>query len=128
MEVRAIAKNLRTSPQKLKLVVDEIKKMEPEKALKILDFVPKKSAPLVKKVILSAMANAKNNHGLSEESLKFKEIVVSKGQVFKRQRPISRGRAHMILRRLSHLKVVLEGETKKTTVESSQKKTPGEKG
>ena len=120
MEVTAQAKNVRVSPKKVKLVVDQIKKMPPAQAVKILDFVQKASSPILKKVILSAIANARNNYGLSEESLSFKEIQVGKGIVFKRYRPISRGRAHSILKRTSHVRIVLEGEQKKEVSNVSQ--------
>ncbi len=110
MEVTAYAKNIRTSPQKVRLVTDQIKKFHPQEAIKILEFISKKSAMPVKKVILSAIANAKNNHGLSEETLVFKEILVEKGRVAKRVRAVARGRAHSILKRTSHIKIILEGE------------------
>lgn len=113
MEVKAFAKSLRVSPQKMRLVVDEIKKLSPQEAVKVLDFIPKKSAPLIKKVILSAIANAKHNFNLSEDSLIFKQILVSQGAVFKRYRPVARGRAHPILKRTAHLSIILEGKTKK---------------
>src|SRR3989304_10550069 len=113
MEVLAIPKNVRMSPEKVRLVVDQIKKMTPQQAIKILDFVPKKSSLPLKKVITSAIANAKNNFNLSEDSLTFREISVTKGIVFKRFRAVARGRAHPILKRTSHIKVVLEGEQKK---------------
>jgi len=120
MEVIAIAKNVRVSPQKAKLVVDQIKKMKPDKAIKILDFIPKFASGILKKVILSAMANAKNNLGLAEDTLVFKELTVSKGVVFKRFRAVARGRAHPILKRTSHIKVVLEGEQKKEVSKVSE--------
>lgn len=113
MEVMAIAKNVRISPQKVKIIVDQIKKMKPEEAIKILNFVPQTASSAIKKVILSAIANANNNLGLATGSLIFKELTVSKGQVFKRYRAVARGRAHAILKRTSHIKVVLEGEQKK---------------
>ena len=113
MEVKAIAKNIRISPKKVRLVVDQIKNRKPQDAVKILDFVNKRSAPAVKKAIMSAIANAKNNYALDEGSLVFKQISASKGLMFKRFRPVSRGRVHHILKRASHLTVVLEGEEKK---------------
>lgn len=113
MEVTATAKNIRISPKKVRLVIDQIKKMDPLQALSILDFIAKSSSRPIKKVILSAVANAKNNLGLDESSLKFKSILVEKGPVLKRYQPISRGRAHSILKRSSHIKVILEGEEPK---------------
>src|SRR5437870_4033564 len=117
MIVHASARNLRVSPDKVRLVVDQIKKMPPTEAIRILDFVPKKSSKMIKKAVQSAIANAKNNFGLDENSLAFKEMTVGKGMVFKRLRPISRGRAHSILRRTSNLTVVLEGEKPKKVTE-----------
>ena len=113
MEVIAIAKNVRLSPKKVRLVVDQIKKLKPQDAVKILDFVPKGSSAILKKVISSAIANARNNNNLPEDTLVFKQIQVGKGVVFKRYRPVARGRAHSILKRTSHIKVVLEGEEKR---------------
>ena len=121
MEVRAIAKNIRISPKKVRLVVDQIRNKKPQDAVKILDFVNKRSAPAVKKAIMSAIANAKNNYALDEGSLVFKQISASKGLSFKRYRPVSRGRVHHILKRASHLTVVLEGEQKVKKELESQK-------
>ena len=70
---------------------------------------------------MSAIANAKNNYALDEGSLVFKQISASKGLSFKRYRPVSRGRAHHILKRASHLTVVLEGEQKVKKELESQK-------
>src|SRR3989338_4414431 len=81
-------------------------------ALSILDFTSKSASRPLKKVIASAIANAKNNFGLAEQTLKFKSIFVEKGPVLKRFRPVARGRAHSILKRTSRISVVLEGEPK----------------
>ncbi|OGD97408.1 50S ribosomal protein L22 [Candidatus Curtissbacteria bacterium RIFCSPLOWO2_01_FULL_38_11b] len=128
MEVTATAKNIRVSPNKVRLVVDQIKKMQPNDALRILDFVQKSASLPLKKVIASAIANAKNNHNLKEENLTFTEIQVGLGQVFKRYRPISRGRAHSILKRTSNIRVVLEAKEDKTNTPNksdvSDKKEP----
>lgn len=110
MNIIAVGKNLRTSPQKARLVTSQIKKMNPGDAVRILEFMPNKSSKLIKKVIESAIANAKNNHGLTETTLTFKEIQVGKGAMFKRFRPISRGRTHSIHKTTSHVRVVLEGD------------------
>ena len=120
MQIAATAKYVRISPEKVRLVVGQIKKMPPASAIKVLNFVPKKAAPILKKVITSAIANAKNNYGLMEDSLVFKEIQVGKGPMFKRYRPVSRGRVHSILKRTSHIRVVLEGEQKKQVSEVSK--------
>ena len=120
MQVTAIAKNIRISPKKVRLVINQIKNKKPQDAVKVLDFVNKGSASAVKKVIMSAIANAKNNYSLNEEGLVFKQISASKGLTFKRFRPVSRGRVHHILKRASHLTVVLEGEEKKKVSDVSK--------
>ena len=112
MQVIAKANNVRISAQKVRLLVDQIKKMEPAKSMAILDIVNKSSARPLKKVIASAVANAKNNFGLDEGTLTFKSILVGKGPMSKRYQPIARGRAHSILKRTSHITVILEGEAK----------------
>ena len=116
MQVTAIAKNIKISPQKARLVVAQIKKMKPQQAVAMLDFVNKKSAIPLKKVIASAIANSVHNSGLNQDSLMFKSIEVSGGRVLKRFRPVSRGRAHSILKRTSHIKVVLEAGENKTNM------------
>ena len=120
MEITAVAKNVRISPQKVRFVASQIKKMRPHEAIKMLDFIPKVASTILKKVIASAIANARNNFNLSEDTLIFKEISVAKGIVFKRYRAVSRGRVHPILKRTSHIKVILEGEQKKEVSKISQ--------
>jgi len=119
MKITATAKNIKISPQKVRLVVDQIRKMTPTQSIKILDYLPKRSSPALKKVISSAIANAKNNYGIGEEALKFAQIQVGPGPVFKRYRAVARGRAHTILKRTSHIIVVLEGEIKKSQATSN---------
>ncbi len=127
MEIIATANNVRISPQKVRLVVAQIKKMPPAKALEILEFVPQKAAKPLKKAIASAVANAMNNFDLDAPTLMFSEINIGKGISFKRYRPVSRGRAHSILRQTSNIRIVLKGEKAKKqevakTVESKEKK------
>jgi large subunit ribosomal protein L22 len=112
-EVTAMAKNIRISPKKVRLVVNQIRKMKPKEALDVLEFTLKSPSLPLKKVIFSAVSNAKNNLGWDEESLAFKSITVGKGPVFKRFRPVSRGRAHSIFKRTSHITVKLTGSAKK---------------
>lgn len=122
MEVQAITKNIRVSPQKLKLLVDQIKKKDPQEAVRVLDFVPNKSALFVQKTIKSALANAKNNHGLEQNSMKFKEIVIGKGVAFKRFRAGARGRARPIIKRTANLRIVLVTEEQVKPVKKLEKK------
>lgn len=127
MEVTAIAKNVRVSPQKVRLVVDQIKKMAPEKAITILPYINKAPAKPLRKVISSAIANAKNNFGLDAKTLVFKSLLVGKGIVFKRYQPVARGRAHPILKRSSHITVILEGEQPKKVSSESKETRENEK-
>ncbi|HSX19088.1 MAG TPA: 50S ribosomal protein L22 [Candidatus Saccharimonadales bacterium] len=120
MEVTATAKNIGISEKKMKFLIDQIKKMGPQQAIAILDFTPKASSMPLKKAIASAMANAKNNLGLEESTLKFKSIFTTRGPMAKRFRPVSRGRAHAILKRSSHVTITLEGEQKKEVSKVSQ--------
>ena len=79
-----------------------------EEAISILKFTPKKAAPILKKVIESAAANAVNNDKQKREELMIKEIVVTEGPTYKRRITISRGRAHPILKRTAHITVKLD--------------------
>lgn len=119
-QVTATAKNIRISAKKVRMVVDQIKKMKVQDAMAILNYTIKSSSQPLKKVIASAVANAKNNLGLDEQSLKFKTIIVGEGPVYKRFRPVSRGRAHAILKRTSHIFVTLEGEQAKKVATANQ--------
>ena len=74
MIVQASVKNIRISAEKVRLIVDQIKKMQPTKAVQMLGFVNKSSSPVLKKVIASAIANAKNNQKLNPDKLWIKEI------------------------------------------------------
>lgn len=122
MEVVSIARNIRVSPQKVRLVARQIKNISPQNAISTLGFINKSSAKPLTKAIASAIANARNNFNLDESNLKFKSILVSKGIVFKRHQPVAKGRAHPILKPTSHITVILEGETKKETKVQSDKK------
>lgn len=122
MEVRSVANNIRVSPQKVRLVVAQIKKMNPREAITTLEFVPQKAAKPLGKAIKSAVANAKNNYSLDESTLTFSEINVGKGISFKRYRAISRGRAHSILKQTSNIRIVLKGDkTKKAETKIIEK-------
>lgn len=108
MEVKAIAKYIRVSPQKVRLVANAIKGKKLEKALNFLKFTPKKSARIIGKVLRSAVANAEQNPGIDVNTLYIKEIFVDQGPTLKRFRPRAMGRATRILKRSSHIKVVLD--------------------
>jgi large subunit ribosomal protein L22 len=107
MRVKASAKWLRVSPQKARLVVDLIRGLPVGKACEQLDFCNKKSAPMVKNVLLSAIANAENNFSLDVDELFVKEIQVGQANVLNRFRARAKGRAGPIKKRLSHIFIEL---------------------
>ncbi|ADN74488.1 50S ribosomal protein L22 [Ferrimonas balearica] len=107
MEVLAKHRFARTSPQKARLVADQIRGLPVDRALDILAFSPKKAASLVKKVLESAIANAEHNEGLDIDDLKVAKIYVDEGPTMKRIMPRAKGRADRILKRSSHITVVV---------------------
>ena len=107
MQVSAKAKALRLSPQKARLVVDQVRGKPVSDALDILTFSPQKAAGLVRKVLESAIANAENNEGADIDELKVSEIYVDEGITMKRIRPRARGRADRIFKRMSHVTVTV---------------------
>ena len=108
MQAKAIAKYLRMSPTKLAPVADLVRGKDLDEALTILKFTPGKSAELVEKVVQSAAANAENNHEMDVDKLYVAQICVNQGPTMKRWRAGSQGRASIILKRSSHIEVVLE--------------------
>jgi large subunit ribosomal protein L22 len=107
--MEAIAKHrfARTSAQKARLVADQVRGLPVDKAIDILAFSPKKTAVLVKKVLESAIANAEHNEGADIDELKVAKIFVDEGPTMKRIRPRAKGRADRILKRTSHITVVV---------------------
>ena len=106
-EAMSIARNIRTSPQKLNLVAQSIRGMEAGKAVSALGFSRRRIAADVKKTLQSALANAENNHGLDVDKLFVKEAYVGKGLVMKRMRARARGRSARILKPFSHLTIIV---------------------
>ncbi|WP_394132526.1 50S ribosomal protein L22 [Shewanella maritima] len=107
MEVLAKHRFARTSAQKARLVADQIRGLPVSKALEILTFSPKKAAVLVKKVLDSAIANAEHNEGADIDELKVGKVFVDEGPTMKRIMPRAKGRADRILKRTSHITVVV---------------------
>ncbi|BCV38504.1 MULTISPECIES: 50S ribosomal protein L22 [Shewanella] len=107
MEVLAKHRFARTSPQKARLVADQIRGLPVSKALEILTFSPKKAAVLVKKVLDSAIANAEHNEGADIDELKVGKVFVDEGPTMKRIMPRAKGRADRIMKRTSHITVVV---------------------
>ena len=106
-EVKAVARSLRTSPQKLNLVAALIRGKDVNKALADLTFSKRRIAVDVKKCLQSAIANAENNHNLDVDSLVVKEAFVGKSFVMKRFRPRARGRVGKILKPFANVTIVL---------------------
>jgi len=107
MKVQAKMLNTRISAQKVRIIANEVRGDAVAKALDKLAFSPKKAASLVKKVLESAISNAENNNGLDIDNLKISEIFVDKGMTLKRFRARAKGRGTRILKRSSHITVVV---------------------
>ena len=107
MEARAIAKNVRIAPRKARLVIDLVRGKSVAEAEVILSNLNKEAARLIKKVLVSATANATNNLGLKVEDLKVKEAYINEGLVMKRMKFGSRGHVDPIKKRTSHIKIVV---------------------
>jgi len=107
MSTSAKLTNTRLSPQKMRLVADQVRGLPVEKALDVLAFSNKKAATVIKKVLESAIANAEHNDGADIDELKISEILVDAGPTMKRLRTRARGRADRIIKRTSHVKVTV---------------------
>ena len=105
---RAIAKHIRISSRKVKIVVDLIRGKKVDDALAILKFTPKAASPVVEKVLLSALANAENNLELDRSTLFVAECFANQGSTLKRYHRASRGMAAPRLKRTSHVTVILD--------------------
>ena len=107
-KVRSIGHHIHLSAQKLRLVCDEIRGKGVEEALSVLAFTPKKGAKLLARVLRSGIANAENNQSMDVDSLFVKRIEVGPGPTQKRFLPRAQGRATPILKRSSHVTIVLD--------------------
>ncbi len=105
--VRAIAKYVRMTPRKLRLVADLIRGKSAQEAWSILEFTPKRAAGPLKKVLESAIANAKHNNEFAPETLSVSRVLIDEGPTMKRFTPRARGRAGAIKKRTSHITVVV---------------------
>ncbi len=107
MATSATLRHSMISPQKARLVADQIRGLPVDKAIDILTFSNKKSAAIIKKVLMSAIANADHNDGADIDELKIKTVCIDQGPTMKRLRPRARGRADRILKRSSHVTVTV---------------------
>jgi large subunit ribosomal protein L22 len=127
MEVRSIYKYARISPFKAREVTREIQGLPVSAALDLLAFTPKKAAFLINKTLKSAIANAENNANLKPDGLVVKEAIVGEGPTFKRIMARARGSASRILKRTSHIRIVLTDEIKVETRETRRAEQRAEK-
>ena len=107
MDTQAVLKYQRISAQKCRLVVNSIRGLKVDKALEFLEFNNKKASQMILKVLESAIANAENNNSLDIDELKVKNILIDEGPTGKRYMPRARGRVNQILKRSSHITVIV---------------------
>ena len=107
MEAKAILRSARISPQKARLVADQVRGLAVGRATNLLAFSDKKAAQLIKKLLLSAVANAENNLGADVDELKVAKIFVDEGAILKRMHARAKGRGSRISKRTSHITVVV---------------------
>ena len=105
---RAVAKYVRVSPRKVQIVIDLIRGKKVDDALAILMYTPKSAAPVVEKLLNSAIANAENNLEMSRDSLYVAEVYANQGPTLKRYWARSHGRADLIKKHTSHITIVLD--------------------
>lgn len=119
-EVDAKLRNLQISPRKVRLVADMVRGVSVAEAQRALAYSPKAASRSVLKLINSAVANADHNFKLDTSSLRVKAIMVGEGPMLKRYQPRAFGRAGMLRKRMSHVKVILEGQETKAHVEKNK--------
>ena len=107
-QARAELRHARISARKVKIVIDTIRGKNVKEAIAILKYTNKAAAPVVEKLVKSAMANAVNNHKMDESKLYISEIYANQGVTMKRIMPRAKGRANRIRKRTSHITVVLK--------------------
>ena len=108
MEAKATLKYARISPRKVQIVLDLIRNQPADKAMAILRHTPKAASESLEKLLKSAIANAENNHNMDVSRLYVAECFACPGPILKRIRPKDHGRAHRILKRTSHMTIVLK--------------------
>lgn len=111
IEVKAVAKYVRISPRKVHVLIDAVKGKPVETGLNMLKFMPQKAAGLVEKVVRSALANADQNPEIDVDSLVIRNITADQGPSLKRFKARARGRGTRILKRTSHITVILAEES-----------------
>ena len=108
MEAKASVKFVRISPRKVGIVCEQIRGKSVKDAEAILALIPKAASDPLAKLVHAAAANAENNHGMDPEKLYVAEAFACPGPIIKRFRPVSKGRAHHIMKRTSHMTIVVK--------------------
>ena len=108
MEGKAIAKYVRMSPIKVGAVTDLIRGKDVKEAFAILEYTPREAAVAIKKVLKSAVANAENKFALNSDNLYVSDVFVGQGPTLKRFRPMDHGKAFKILKKTSHITVIVK--------------------
>ncbi|MBR6103154.1 MAG: 50S ribosomal protein L22 [Ruminococcus sp.] len=108
MEAKAILRNARIAPRKVQIVLDLIRGKDYEVAMATVKHTPKAASEYLEKLLKSAAANAENNHNMDKNNLYVAECYVCPGPIMKRIMPRAQGRAYRILKRTSHVTVVLK--------------------
>ncbi|QDR78814.1 50S ribosomal protein L22 [Sporomusa termitida] len=108
MEAKAIARHIRIAPRKIRIVIDLIRGKNVGEAFAILKYTPKVGAEVLEKVLKSAIANAEHNYDLNVDALYVSQAFVDQGPTLKRIHPRSRGQAFKILKRTSHVTLVVK--------------------
>lgn len=108
MEAKAVAKYVRIAPRKIRIVMDLIRGKQIGEAFAILKYTPKVASEVIEKVLKSAVANAEHNYDMNVDSLYISTAFVDQGPTLKRIHPRSRGQAFKILKRSSHVTVIVQ--------------------
>jgi large subunit ribosomal protein L22 len=116
MEVRAIAKFVRVQPRKVRIIADQVRGKSAVQTSALLRFHPSKGAKALRKVVVSAMANAQENHGIGPDQLTVAQIMVDEGPRMKRIQARSMGRANRITKKTSHITVIVQDVEPTATV------------
>lgn len=122
MESTAIAKSVRISPRKARLVADTIRNLSVSRALDVLTLSDKRAATSLEKALKSALANAMLSGDVDYDSLTITRVEVNEGPALKRYRPSTRGRIHPYKKKSSHIKIVLTGKEKTEVKPKTSKK------
>lgn len=108
MEVSAVGKYIRVQPRKVRIIADQVRGRNAVHAAALLQYHTSKGAKMLRKILISAMANAEENHGLSRETLSIHTIMVDEGPRLKRMQARAMGRGNRIVKKTSHITVVVE--------------------